>query len=656
MGIIEISRGALPGQPASENTAGLLPSVERVPLVPVRSRHYGPLVLKRRWRTFLIWLVVFAAAWSLLSLDVSTGWNAFALSIMFPGAGFVYGGGLLGAALAIVAILSIPAAVIVWFSCGNMVSVLAAFLGGAGLAALYAANSDRLAIGVAHWTPYAAMAFVAGWAVLDRINFHRGRRRAQGHNEVIEKLSEPLLREIPSQQVEAEMDEKQLAVARSFYEKGLQPPGQWEGFALDTERWQLRATRYQLYNSIATLACVNYQHTPAFHGYAREAMANLIYKNLDKRIWQFWFWENLWGNFNPSADPIRKDNIMVTGFLANYLGMYETLFGDRRFDADGALVWRWSDKHKYRYSHTGLVEALVQNYARYDFSWYPCEPNLLYSMCNVQGFNALQFYDKLRGTDHWARIHDRVEKSFEEEFMHPDGRVVCLLFDRVGLQAPMLSSALGESTTLPGMLALWPDKAERLWHVIKRQFLHKRADGSTEVKLIDLGWDRWDATAWGGNIPVVRRADEIRLLFVMLRAAVHMGDDPVVTILSDIADERYGAGTSAALKLGHRKAGFYRFITEGLPKAWAQGPILEKADFPDVLVARAVSDGQDLSLVLRPGNGLKQVALGLARLVPQRPYHVTGANDQKFVADAQGRANLLLGLDGRKELRIVPAS
>ncbi len=116
------------------------PGVDQVPLIPVRRRHYGPLIAKRRWRTFFIWAAVLATSWLLLRADVSPGWNAFALSVILPGAGFLYGGGVAGGLLAILALLSIPGSLIVWFASGNMTNVLATWFGGAGLAAFYAAQ------------------------------------------------------------------------------------------------------------------------------------------------------------------------------------------------------------------------------------------------------------------------------------------------------------------------------------------------------------------------------------------------------------------------------------------------------------------------------------------------------------------------------------
>src|SRR5690606_40994837 len=36
--------------------------VSKIPLIPIRKNQFGPLVLKRRWRTFVGWSVIFAAS------------------------------------------------------------------------------------------------------------------------------------------------------------------------------------------------------------------------------------------------------------------------------------------------------------------------------------------------------------------------------------------------------------------------------------------------------------------------------------------------------------------------------------------------------------------------------------------------------------------
>ncbi|MEJ7716664.1 MAG: hypothetical protein WKF31_01390 [Thermoleophilaceae bacterium] len=83
--------------------------------------------------------------------------------------------------------------------------------------------------------------------------------------------------------------------------------------------------------------------------------------------------------------------------------------------------------------------------------------------------------------------------------------------------------------------------------------------------------------------------------------------------------------------------------------------MLAEAAYPDVLVARAVSDGHDLDLVLRPGDGPRRVALGVERLVPGRSYAVEGLGPtDRVVADDRGGAVLEVDLAGRVEVRLRP--
>jgi hypothetical protein len=97
-------------------------------------------------------------------------------------------------------------------------------------------------------------------------------------------------------------------------------------------------------------------------------------------------------------------------------------------------------------------------------------------------------------------------------------------------------------------------------------------------------------------------------------------------------------------------------ITEDLPDHWRRGPFLAEAAYPDVLVARAVSDGTGLDLVLRPGDGPVQTTLGLQNLKPDTEYLVTGAVSPTVRADAGGAASLPIALRERTEVRIAPSS
>jgi hypothetical protein len=91
-----------------------------------------------------------------------------------------------------------------------------------------------------------------------------------------------------------------------------------------------------------------------------------------------------------------------------------------------------------------------------------------------------------------------------------------------------------------------------------------------------------------------------------------------------------------------------------MPKAWMEGPILDGAAYPAVLVARAVSDGANLELVLHPGASGGRERLGISRLRPGAAYSVRGAVQDEVVASADGTADVDVNLDGRLEVVLAP--
>ena len=93
-----------------------------------------------------------------------------------------------------------------------------------------------------------------------------------------------------------------------------------------------------------------------------------------------------------------------------------------------------------------------------------------------------------------------------------------------------------------------------------------------------------------------------------------------------------------------------------MPQAWQIGPILDKCSYPEVLVARAVSDGYDLRLVLYPGAGPGRRSITIADLLPEQTYDVRGATVDEIVPGPDGRAVLDVDLAGRVEVTVAPRS
>jgi hypothetical protein len=104
-----------------------------------------------------------------------------------------------------------------------------------------------------------------------------------------------------------------------------------------------------------------------------------------------------------------------------------------------------------------------------------------------------------------------------------------------------------------------------------------------------------------------------------------------------------------------RTGDFARSFNRGPDASVLAGPVLADAKYPDVLVARAYSNGEDLQLVLYPGRGDSiATAVKVARLSPGREYVVTGAVMEHFTADATGAVSLQLNLQGRSHVTITP--
>jgi len=105
-----------------------------------------------------------------------------------------------------------------------------------------------------------------------------------------------------------------------------------------------------------------------------------------------------------------------------------------------------------------------------------------------------------------------------------------------------------------------------------------------------------------------------------------------------------------------RRDDFRTAVTTGPPAAVFRGPLLAEAAYPDVLVARAHSDGELLDLVLYPGVQPGVRRLGLERLRPGASYTLNGAVESLVRADDTGAARIDVDLQGRTAVRVMPAA
>lgn len=616
-------------------------------------RWSGPVAFRRICRALGVWAVLWVPGLFAVTSGAPQQLTAIALSLAMPGGGLIYlGHWLLFAAGLFVFFWS----VFLWWATGPVLLPLAVW---AGLALLPLSHEHHdvpsWTAPVVLWTPPALLAcsFVA------QVIRHRGQvRRGRDIDTRLARavFTRPVRHAVPPV---SESTPEDLAALRYALDLALQPIDRFDGFT-KIDQFREAALRYQLTSIGYALATSQYTRTPAFSGYLAEAQRNAIEKVLDKRVWRYWAIENLWGNLRWNPDPIARDNIMLTGFYGVQVGMYESL-NDDRYSRPGALSFVWDDRRVYANSLPTLAETVHRNAVDSAWKLFPCEPNWTYAVCNTFGLNTMLLHDRLHGATLMDHVGDQLREAYEAEFMRPDGRMVGLRNELLGLSWNFFAGAAAQLTTVFWANAGLTELAQRTWWILRDQEL--RDDGAGGITLPPSASSRVDAGNYHlggeafGQVMLGLAAREVGDEDVAVRAIewLDTNGDPI----TENGARRYGAlstwGNLYALQSRFNRAnGLHDLINHGAPEAWRTGPVLEEVAYPDVLVAQAVTDGQALELVLRPGDRPCRTVLRLARLVPNRPYRVHGALEDALIASSTGTATVTVDLGDRLEVRITP--
>jgi hypothetical protein len=631
-----------------------------VALIPERERPDGPVTSARLRRTVTAYAATVAAGAALTRAAKGRPLANAGLGLAIPGGGFL-GAKRPGVFLATQGVFGVSLAA--WLGSGNILAPITTWLGSAALSARPGQRSaGRLARAA---VPAVAAAGVAGaWATRERS--HRAalvrRESRNAHLRLLAAREPATPRRMPEPHVEPELTAEELALARFAFDRALQPVGEWEGFD-KIEQFQTSSVRYQVTTMGHSLSSLQYARTPAFHGYLSQAQRNLIDKWQERICWAYWAKESVWGHLRYNPDPVPRDNIMLTGWLGYQLASYVSNTGDTRYSEPGSITFRHPRGEEYRYDLHSLTQALVDNFDRSDFGLYPCEPNWIYALCNGYGVLPLPMHDRMFGTDYAERVLPRFRRSFEQEFLSADGRTIGIRSSLTGLTIPAMTSILSDAALVWQLAPVFPDLSRSLWETLRHEWVHL-PDGDGPVEIEMRGWDRIDtgnykpvpATALAAITWAAKEMGDTELA-ERLRADVEASLDPVIE--GGIKRYRRASTLSNAALLGAIAAGPFTHrqrVARGMPQAWQIGPVLDDCAYPEVLVASAVSDGQDLRLVLRPGGVPGRVSLTIADLLPQERYDVRGAVVEEVVGGADGRAVLDVDLRDRVEVQITPRS
>ena len=266
--------------------------------------------------------------------------------------------------------------------------------------------------------PLAALAVVATAVTRFERAYRRKRAQVPGLNDYLASSATPTP-SLPLRQPD-EMDARLLEWALRM---ALQPDDEFRGFDWGEQIHGPTCVRYQLNMLGYALALFSANYVPNGPGTVERAMAKLIEKQTDLRVWGYWPLINRIGNLDWNPDPIVRDNIMLSAYVADQINLYEAATGSSRFDEPGSLTFVWKDGRVFPYDHHTIVDAVARNFAANDLGLFPCEPGWVFSFCNVMGGQAIHGHDTLHGTALWKGVEAHWRRGIVEEMLTPDGHL-----------------------------------------------------------------------------------------------------------------------------------------------------------------------------------------------------------------------------------------
>ncbi len=653
-------------------------------MLPLDKGLAGPVTRSRWQRTLMLYALLFVGG-CVLAWGSDPQLASFGLGLVVPGGGFLFHatGSVASTAIHLGlfagTLLLFVIALFLWVATGNILAPIIVWLGGAVFAgwmdhwtgsafmpvtAMCRAGAVTL---ISHWfdarlwLPLTMTALV-GIGTLRMLGRKPALQRERDRiNQYLRGATTTVTPHIDSTsglpRVEP-LAEKDLPLWRFLLDRSLQPVANFDGFDRIDE-FREAAKRYQICNMSYMLGMHMYTRTPAFRGYLARAQNNLSEKMMDHRCWSYWRKENLWGNLRADPNPLARDNIMYYGWYGGMLGINLCNTGDQRYNMPGAIRLAHPSGRTYETSFGDICQIIRRNMAASDFCLFPCEPRWIYPICNNFGALSLKCHDRAMGTHYWDEVRERYQRGLENEFVTLDGRITAIRDYYTGVTVPALTATMADAVTALFIHPVLPELARRSWEIVRHDLIRVERGA---VHMHTNGWDKIDF----GNY----RRSLLTTYALVAASAREMGDDEVANLLLERIDaefpseviggvRHYKGGSTSAHAVIHaarvlRGNGFHDLVDVGMPAPWRKGPLLQDAEYPQVLVAGAVSDGQDLRLHLAPGLCGGRHRLGLSQLRPGARYRVSGGVESEIRADANGLADLHVDLERYCAVHVTP--
>lgn len=355
---------------------------------------------------------------------------------------------------------------------------------------------------------------------------------------------------------------------------------------------------------------------------------------------------------------------MVSGYILLGAAIYQIVTGDDRYTKKDSMEFVVTEGARYKYDLQTIADAVFRNMDTNSYNLYPCEPNWIYTLCNLVGISGIVASDKVLGNDYGDRLKDRFSAALASEFSNADGTILPIRSELTGFTIPGLAGAISDVAPSVYCGPYLPHIAHRHWALMKKENLNWTEDGKLELTNL-VGADNIDP----GNYKAGRGFVRVGMASVASEYGDYKIRDELLRQMDEDHFPAYETRTGALKNKGLSTIGqaialrsrlgahgdWTRLLTEGPPEHCFRAPILDDVPFPDVLVAKAYShDGESVELVLYNGKQPGAFTLGFKNMESGKKYKL---GTETAVANSKGEASFSgVQIDGRTSLWLKPVS
>ena len=494
------------------------------------------------------------------------------------------------------------------------------------------------------------------------------KERLETFDEAIRDLDAIIAKAAAEKQEERELNEDQLKLARWLLNASVRELGDFTGFD-NFKRPVLTDNRYQFPTVGYALLMMQCKYVPNFRGYLAQAQRFIVDAITDPRTCGYWKKVNLMGYGRLDADPIKRANIMLSGWMMPAITGYGAQTHDRCFEEEGALRFRpFKDdlSRSYDYSAKGAVECLYRQYKNKEFPYMliPCEPHVAFPVCNSYGLLGMLIYDRDHGTHYCEDFWPDLYKYLTDNFVEAEGSIALRRQDIFGLrflpQSQMGYDPLADMQNYMMYAPIFPGLARRNYALLRRHAFEIR-DGVTYIKgrkwedIFDMATQRKNPSLVMSNLEMLASEyGDTEILEGLYKAEdiyLERSKDPRYFRFKDVP---LVVMANFAIAKFMQQGDWSDMALRGPAETAFTGPLLTGCEFPQVLVAKAMSHGDDLDMVLYNGEDSGEQEITVEQLAPGGDY-LEENTGKRYRADETGKLVFRVVLDGRTPVHLVKA-